>query len=160
MCVALRSFYQQGTDIAVPCFGAPYSVLITAAGILTRSQPQVRGKLPGTAKAFKISNFDQSGKGRQGLNTKETGHGLNIFLIFRLRCQFLNSPIKALQLIRQLVISRKVLRQDFLVETIRLQGSEPLQMYQGPMIFGCVIPIVMSQAKARICCSTFFSASL
>lgn len=106
--------------MAVSCFGNPKPVLVSATGILPRSQPQIRSKLPGAGETFKIADFYQGRKCSLSLNTKKAGHVLNLFLIFRLCCQFFDTVIQTFQLIRQLAIGGEVFRQDFLVDTLRL----------------------------------------
>lgn len=103
----------------------------------------------GAGEEFEISDFNQCGKRSLSFNTEETGHIPDLFLIFWFCREFFNTLIKTFQLICQLVIGRKILFQDFLIDTFWFSCPEPLQVHLCPVVFRCVIPIVVPQAESK-----------
>ena len=121
--IALGSLYKEHPNIPVSGFRDTKAVPAWPAGVFAGRQPQIRRKTLRVCEPFEIADFSDDRERRQGLDTKETGQLLHIFLIFLLCGKFFDPLIEALDLGRQVVEGDEVFLQDLAIQPASKRGS-------------------------------------
>lgn len=137
--VTLGCFHQQHPEMSITCLSDTKSVLIFTAGILARSQTEIRCILLSCTKPLKIPGFRQNGECRLSLDSKETGEFVNILGVFLSSKQFFDPLIQTLQLVYKIAVSQQVFTEDLLIQ---IQFCSHHTTFGSPLVAAsCRIPV-------------------